>query len=574
MKRYLFTVILLFIVSAYVWSRGQELSSTLKEDYFKEMASRESADPEFRLIWYDSLLSVTNPNNIEILKQKIQLLGDMGYSDKVVRLTNEILSNNKLPLHHKLPVLYNRATAWKYSKNLLGALNEFNRLLNIHKPDSLKYWDIKAGLSIFNIYDDLHDRTRAEEWLQRTEAMISSYPLSSDFRRDAEGRCHGSRATLLIEDNKLDSAYKEVKLARELGSSNQAQLASLTQIGQIYILKGQTEAARQYLEQAMILPENGQMRRTAIYMLAYCYLQEKRYAEALNVLSSYQHKSIEVNSMGNTRAYYILRGQAFAGMNDLVMAYNSLDSALVVGDTIIAKMKSFQRINAEDFINLQHKADYSAESNRYLKAGVIILLIALVILSLALIPLLLRNMKLHKLLEKQRNQVNQAQIEIQHSNIVKQESEESEALMNRKQATLLLRLAHLDSTLDNIKKKMAEGTLNKADQDSIMRELQNVSGKEKMWELFTTQFEMTNRKFMDLLSERHPNLTKSEKRICAFMLLNLSTKEIAQLLQRSPRTIDVTKYNIRKKLETDLSTDEYLRQIAEEANIKSINSSL
>ena len=574
MKRYLFTVILLFIVSAYVWSRCQELSSTLKEDYFKEMASRESADPEFRLIWYDSLLSVTNPNNIEILKQKIKLLGDMGYSDKVVQLTNEILSNNKLPLHHKLPVLYNRATAWKYSKNLLGALNEFNRLLNIPKPDSLKYWDIKAGLSIFNIYDDLHDRTRAEEWLQRTEAMISSYPLSSDFRRDAEGRCHGSRATLLIEDNKLDSAYKEVKLARELGSSNQAQLASLTQIGQIYILKGQTEAARQYLEQAMNLPENGQMRRTAIYMLAYCYLQEKRYAEALNVLSSYQHKSIEVNSMGNTRAYYILRGQAFAGMNDLVMAYNSLDSALVVGDTIIAKMKSFQRINAEDFINLQHKADYSAESNRYLKTGVIILLIALVILSLALIPLLLRNMKLRKLLEKQRNQVNQAQIEIQHSNIVKQESEESEALMNRKQATLLLRLAHLDSTLDNIKKKMAEGTLNKADQDSIMRELQNVSGKEKMWELFTTQFEMTNRKFMDLLSERHPNLTKSEKRICAFMLLNLSTKEIAQLLQRSPRTIDVTKYNIRKKLETDLSTDEYLRQIAEEANIKSISSSL
>lgn len=85
-----------------------------------------------------------------------------------------------------------------------------------------------------------------------------------------------------------------------------------------------------------------------------------------------------------------------------------------------------------------------------------------------------------------------------------------------------------------------------------------------MWELFSMQFEMTNRKFLDLLSERHPALTKSEKRICAFMLINLSTKEIAELLGRSPRTVDVTKYNIRKKLGITISTEEYLRQVAEE----------
>lgn len=87
-----------------------------------------------------------------------------------------------------------------------------------------------------------------------------------------------------------------------------------------------------------------------------------------------------------------------------------------------------------------------------------------------------------------------------------------------------------------------------------------------MWDMFSAQFEMTNSKFLDLLSTRHPDLTKSEKRICAFMLINLSTKEIAELLDRSPRTVDVTKYNIRKKLNTDLSTDEYLRRLAEEAS--------
>jgi DNA-binding CsgD family transcriptional regulator len=136
--------------------------------------------------------------------------------------------------------------------------------------------------------------------------------------------------------------------------------------------------------------------------------------------------------------------------------------------------------------------------------------------------------------------------------------------MNRRQTTLLLRLAHLESALDGLKKKLVSDDLDKQARESMVRQIQEINGKEKMWELFSMQFEMTNRKFLDLLSERHPALTKSEKRICAFMLINLSTKEIAELLGRSPRTVDVTKYNIRKKLGITISTEEYLRQVAEE----------
>ena len=57
---------LLCSVGVPLFSSGQPLSTTLKEDYYRDMASRENMDPELRIIWYDSLLNLSCPDRIEI----------------------------------------------------------------------------------------------------------------------------------------------------------------------------------------------------------------------------------------------------------------------------------------------------------------------------------------------------------------------------------------------------------------------------------------------------------------------------------------------------------------------------
>ena len=264
------------------------------------------------------------------------------------------------------------------------------------------------------------------------------------------------------------------------------------------------------------------------------------------------------------RAYYIVRGQAYAGDKNLVLAYNSLDSALVAGDTIIANMTRHQTINAEKLIETEKELTYEKSKVKDLSVWLTVLLVGLSALGGASLILLLTNLRLRKRLSEQHSIVNKARIDSHDSQLARERIVENEDNMNRRQTTLLLRLAHLESALDGLKKKLVSDDLDKQARESMVRQIQEINGKEKMWELFSMQFEMTNRKFLDLLSERHPALTKSEKRICAFMLINLSTKEIAELLGRSPRTVDVTKYNIRKKLGITISTEEYLRQVAEE----------
>jgi DNA-binding CsgD family transcriptional regulator len=56
--------------------------------------------------------------------------------------------------------------------------------------------------------------------------------------------------------------------------------------------------------------------------------------------------------------------------------------------------------------------------------------------------------------------------------------------------------------------------------------------------------------------KKYPNLSLTELKLCALLVLNISSKEIGELTSRSVRTIEFTRLNIRKKM--NLPTDENL----------------
>ena len=53
---------------------------------------------------------------------------------------------------------------------------------------------------------------------------------------------------------------------------------------------------------------------------------------------------------------------------------------------------------------------------------------------------------------------------------------------------------------------------------------------------------------MKRLHERHPGLSNNERMMCAYLKMNLSTKEIAPLLNISVRGVETMRYRLRKKL--------------------------
>lgn len=77
----------------------------------------------------------------------------------------------------------------------------------------------------------------------------------------------------------------------------------------------------------------------------------------------------------------------------------------------------------------------------------------------------------------------------------------------------------------------------------ISSELKSIS-----WNQFETRFKEVNPRFFEQLSSSHPNLSPAEIKLCAFLKLNFSTKEIAALTSLSADGIKTSRARLRKKL--------------------------
>jgi DNA-binding CsgD family transcriptional regulator len=68
------------------------------------------------------------------------------------------------------------------------------------------------------------------------------------------------------------------------------------------------------------------------------------------------------------------------------------------------------------------------------------------------------------------------------------------------------------------------------------------------WVKFEFHFKKSNPDFFSKLDDLHPDLTPNDIRICAFIKLNIPNKQMASLLNINPKSLEMTRYRLRKKL--------------------------
>ncbi len=123
---------------------------------------------------------------------------------------------------------------------------------------------------------------------------------------------------------------------------------------------------------------------------------------------------------------------------------------------------------------------------------------------------------------------------------------------NRELAVSTMSLIKKDELLALIKEdlKNAPEITNKSVKSVITTITKNIN-KEDSWNIFKEAFDNADNDFLKKVKQDHPTLTPNDLRLCAYLRLNLSSKEIAPLLNISVRSVEIKRYRLRKKMNLD-----------------------
>ncbi len=94
-------------------------------------------------------------------------------------------------------------------------------------------------------------------------------------------------------------------------------------------------------------------------------------------------------------------------------------------------------------------------------------------------------------------------------------------------------------------------------QDDIKKNIE----RDDNWKKFEANFDIVYENYLKRLGEKFPVLTVSDKKLCTYLKMGLSSKDIAPLLNMSFRSVEMSRYRLRKKLELnrEINLTEYLQ---------------
>jgi hypothetical protein len=162
----------------------------------------------------------------------------------------------------------------------------------------------------------------------------------------------------------------------------------------------------------------------------------------------------------------------------------------------------------------------------------------------------------------QRNKLKRQQLNLESDSLRRKSLElENDKLMmeldykNKELTTNVMHLARTNEFITSLSQKLLKNKQsftgeNQRIIDEMIRELQSFTDIDT-WKEFELRFQEVHSDFYNKLNERFPNLTPNEKKLCAFLRLNMTTKEISAITYQSITSITVARSRLRKKIGID-----------------------
>lgn len=152
-------------------------------------------------------------------------------------------------------------------------------------------------------------------------------------------------------------------------------------------------------------------------------------------------------------------------------------------------------------------------------------------------------------------------LEIEADNKIKLQEYEKHLLENQVQvkanelASKSLSIVKQTELIESIQNILDTETTTSSLKNKIGKAIKINSLNKNEWKSFEDNLLKSNEDFVKELSKRYQNLTSKDIKLCIYLKMNLSSKEIAPLMNISYRGVELHRYRLRKKLDLDPSVN-------------------
>lgn len=172
--------------------------------------------------------------------------------------------------------------------------------------------------------------------------------------------------------------------------------------------------------------------------------------------------------------------------------------------------------------------------------------------------LLIRQQKKHEAEREHMQYVHQLELEKSEKEIIALRNQQLTSEIGSKNselASIAMHLVQKGEVLGKIKEELSrlekeQGFDHTHKEFKKINRIFNVENQlDNEWEVFASHFNTVNGDFLKALREIHPNLSPTEMKLAAYLRINLSSKEMAKLMNITVRAVEVGRYRLRKKLQ-------------------------
>lgn len=269
-------------------------------------------------------------------------------------------------------------------------------------------------------------------------------------------------------------------------------------------------------------------------VLGEIYLSQKKYKEAGDNYRTFLAKA----KYESTKVWaYNLLSKYYYEVKDYKNAYIINKEFVKLRDSIFSTERTFFIVQKRTDFELAKKELEIKEAQVRLRLSIGII-VCIVISILIFVRLLNRNTLLVRQLAKVNEEKLQQEIEFEQ----------------RKLALSTLQLSQHNDALKNLKKDIEKlGDINpeliKEQTKSIVKALESDLNIDNEWDKFKLHFEAVAPHFFETLKLKNNQLTDLDLKHCAYLKMNLTPKQVAQILGIAPKSVTLSRVRIKKKLQ-------------------------